>query len=189
MALTDKQQRFVEEYLIDLNATQAAIRAGYSEATAEQQASRLLSNVKVAEAIAEAQSQRSQRTQITQDRVLQELARIGFSDLRKCLTPTGHLLDPHDWDDDTAASISSIEVVTNMKSEKDADGKTPIEHTHKIKVWDKNSALEKLAKHLGMFVERKEITGKDGGPIEFAETAPSEKLKALLDGIAPAEAE
>lgn len=179
MALTDKQQRFVEEYLIDLNATQAAIRAGYSEDTAKEIGYENLTKPHIADAIAEAQSLRSQRTQITQDRVLQELARIGFSDLRKCLTPTGHLLAPHDWDDDTAASISSIEVVTNMKSEKDDDGRTPIEHTHKIKVWDKNSALEKIAKHLGMFVERHEHTGKDGGPIETKDVSARDKAKAV----------
>ena len=73
MALTAKQQRFCEEYLIDLNATQAAIRAGYSEKTAEQQGSRLLSNAKVAAAIAEAQSDRSERTEITQDYVLESI--------------------------------------------------------------------------------------------------------------------
>lgn len=186
MALTDKQQRFVEEYLVDLNATQAAIRSGYSEKTAEQQASRLLSNVKIADAVAEAKCKRSERTEITQDRVLKELARIGFSDLRNCLTPSGHLVDPQDWDDDTAAAISSLEVVTNRTSEKDEDGRTPIEHTHKIKVWDKNSALEKIAKHLGMFVERKEISGPDGGPIEVSETPASARLNAMLDKIAPA---
>ncbi len=70
MALTAKQERFVAEYLIDLNATQAAIRAGYSEKTAEQQGSRLLSNAKVAAAIAEAQTKRSERTEVTQDYVL-----------------------------------------------------------------------------------------------------------------------
>jgi phage terminase small subunit len=87
--LTARQQRFVEEYLIDLNATQAAIRAGYSEKTAQVQSSRLLSNVMVAAAIAEAQSARSERTEITQDMVVRELAKIGFSDLRKVLTKDG----------------------------------------------------------------------------------------------------
>ena len=70
MTLTPKQQRFVEEYLIDLNATQAAIRAGYSVKTAEQQGNRLLGNAKVAAYIALAQANRSERTEITQDYVL-----------------------------------------------------------------------------------------------------------------------
>ena len=67
MTITPKQQRFADEYLIDLNATQAAIRAGYSERSAEQQGNRLLGNDKVAAYIAEAQADRSERTDITQD--------------------------------------------------------------------------------------------------------------------------
>lgn len=73
MALTDKQQRFVDEYLIDLNATQAAIRAGYSQKTAQEQASRLLSNVMVSKAIEEAKKARESRTEVTQDWVVHEM--------------------------------------------------------------------------------------------------------------------
>ncbi|WP_104500331.1 terminase small subunit [Acinetobacter indicus] len=71
--LTDKQQRFVEEYLIDLNATQAAIRAGYSEKTAQEQSSRLLSNVMVQEAVQKAKNKLSERTELTVDMVVQGL--------------------------------------------------------------------------------------------------------------------
>ncbi len=71
--LTDKQQRFVKEYLVDLNATQAAIRAGYSKKTADQQASRLLTNVKVAEAVAKGAALIAERTELTQDRVVRGL--------------------------------------------------------------------------------------------------------------------
>ena len=171
-ALTNKQQRFVEEYLIDLNATQAAIRAGYSEKTAEQQGFQLLKKTSVSKAVTEAQKRRSDRTEVTADMVVKELARIGFSDLRNMLTPNGSLLDPQDWDDDTAAAISSIEVVTNTgEGGKDEDGRKIVEHTHKIKVWDKNSALEKLAKHLGMFVEKHEHTGPNGGPVQVMDTS------------------
>lgn len=73
MALTDKQQAFVNEYLIDLNATQAAIRAGYSPKTAQEQSSRLLSNVMVAKAIEEAKKAREARTEVTQDWVIHEM--------------------------------------------------------------------------------------------------------------------
>lgn len=73
MALTDKQQAFVNEYLIDLNATQAAIRAGYSPKTAQEQSSRLLSNVMVAKAIEEAKKAREERTEVTQDWVIHEM--------------------------------------------------------------------------------------------------------------------
>ncbi len=71
--LTPKQARFVEEYLIDLNATQAAIRAGYSKKTAKQQGQRLLTNVDVQAAVTEAKETRSERTEITQDEVIQGL--------------------------------------------------------------------------------------------------------------------
>lgn len=151
MALTARQERFVAEYLIDLVATQAAIRAGYSKKTAEQQGNRLLGNAKVAAAIAEAQSKRSERTEITQDRVLQELAKIGFSDMRKLARwgekPEGVNEDgTADWpvelissakiDDDTAAAVSEIALT--------AQG-------IRIKLHDKLSALDKIGKHLGMF--------------------------------------
>lgn len=150
MALTAKQERFVAEYLIDLNATQSAIRAGYSEKTAEQQGSRLLSNVKIAAAVSEAQAKRAIRTEVTQDMVVAELAKVGFSDLRKVLTEAGNLMDPHGWDDKTAGAIASIEVVTRSAGT-NGDGEREIEHLAKIKTWDKLGALEKLGKHLGMF--------------------------------------
>lgn len=76
--LTPKQNRFVAEYLIDLNATQAATRAGYSARTANEQGARLLANVSVKEALDEERKKRERRTEITADRVLQELADIGF---------------------------------------------------------------------------------------------------------------
>ena len=79
--LTPKQARFVEEYLIDLNATQAARRAGYSARTANEQGCRLLANVSVADAIAAAQNRRAQRTEVSADRVVAELAKIGFANM------------------------------------------------------------------------------------------------------------
>ena len=160
MALTDKQQRFVEEYLTDLNATQAAIRGGYSEKTARQVASENLSKPDIADAIAQAKAERSERTKVTQDRVLEELARLSFSDLRNVMTDKGSLLDPQDWDDATAASIASIEVVTSSGDHgEDENGRKIVERTHKIKTWDKNVALEKLAKHLGMYEADKSDVG------------------------------
>ncbi|GAA4475545.1 terminase small subunit [Gluconacetobacter asukensis] len=146
-SLTGKQARFVDEYLVDLNATRAAIRAGYSEKTAQEQSSRLLSNVMVQDALSKAQKARSARTQITQDRVVQEIARLGLSDIRKLFDDAGRLLQPHEWDDDTAAAVASIEVDQRKDPGPDGDRYT----VTKIKAWDKNSALEKLMKHLGLY--------------------------------------
>lgn len=158
--LNEKQKRFAAEYLIDLNATQAAIRAGYSEKTAGAQAHKLLKNAEIAALIAKGQQERAEATQITQERVLQELAKIGFSDLRRTMTDQGALLSPEDWDDDTAGAIASLEVVTVYRGDEDEDGNKVPERVHKIKTWDKLSALDKLARHLGM------LDGNGGGSDE-----------------------
>jgi phage terminase small subunit len=89
--LGPRQARFVEEYLLDANAKQAAIRAGYSPKTAEAQGSRLLSNAKVHRAVAARMAERSKRTEVTADRALLEIARIGFSDLRRVFDEDGRL--------------------------------------------------------------------------------------------------
>lgn len=159
MTLSTKQARFVAEYLIDLNGKQAAIRAGYAPGSAEVTASRLLRQAKVASEIAKAEEDRAKRTGITQDRVLRELARIGFSDLRKAFTPEGGLKRPEDWDDDAAAAISSIEVVTRKI------GEGEVEHVAKVKSWDKVGALTLAARHLGMLKDKTELTGAGGGPL------------------------
>lgn len=80
--LTDKQARFCEEYLIDLNATQAAIRAGYSEKTAREQAAQNLSKLNIQEKIAELKAERSKRTEMTQDSVIQELAAVARAEVK-----------------------------------------------------------------------------------------------------------
>lgn len=153
----EKQKRFAAEYLIDLNATQAAIRAGYSEKTAGQKGFDLLKKVEIQKLIQEGVEKRSERTEITQDQVVRELAKVAFSDLRKVLTASGGLVDTQDWDDDVAGFVSSVEVVKKPSGEFDEDGRPIIDHVHKIRAWDKMAALEKLGKHLGMFVDRSKI--------------------------------
>lgn len=166
MALTLKQARFVDEYLVDLNATQAAIRSGYSENTAEQQGSRLLSNAKVAAAVAERQADRVKRTEITQDRVLQELARIGFADIRDLFewdVESATFIPSRDLTEDQAAAVSEIQAETTSTRERNGTT-TDTTVKLKIKTYDKLGALDKLGKHLGMFVERVEHSGEIGTP-------------------------
>ena len=142
--LTERQKRFVEEYLVDLNATQAAIRAGYSERTAQEQSSRLLSNVMVREAIQEAVAKRSARTEITQDRVLQELAAIGFAratDFVKITNEGFVKLTPTD-----TLNADQVKAVASIK-----EGKFGVE----LRLYDKLTALQMIGRHIGMF------TGKD----------------------------
>lgn len=167
--LTPKQARFVDEYLVDLNATQAAIRAGYSPKTANEQAARLLANVSVQAAIAERMKARQTRTEITQDMVVAELARIAFGNKRALMKwgPDGvKLVDSSTITDEDAAMVSEVsETVT------EAGG------TIKLKTHDKVKALELLGRHLGMFKEKVELTGKDGAPIEHADMTPGEFRK------------
>jgi phage terminase small subunit len=130
--LTPKQAAFVEEHAIDLNATQAAIRAGYSAKTAKEQATRLLSNVHVAAAIAEGRAARSERTGIKAERILAELARVAFFDIRKLLNPDGTMKPLDELDDDTAAAIAGID----LAEIRDGEG-SPIGVLKKIKIADK----------------------------------------------------
>lgn len=176
--LNPKQAAFVEEYLKDLNATQAAIRAGYSARTAEAQGSRLLSHVKVAEAVQAAKDARSKRTEITADRVLQELAKIGFADVRRIFAPGGSLLSPTDMDDDTAAAVQSVEVVERPR--RNADGEVEIEQIKKVRLNDKLGALTQMGRHLGMFTDKTELTGKDGGPVEISDAEASARIAAII---------
>ncbi|WP_336717536.1 terminase small subunit [Asaia bogorensis] len=146
--VNDKQQRFVSEYLVDLNATQAAIRAGYSEKAAGQTAFNLLKKTEIQAAISEAQKARSVRTQVNQDRVIQEIARIGLSDIRAAFSETGSLLPPSEWSDDLAAAVAAMEVERRTEGRGDD---AEVYYVTKLKLWDKNSALEKLCKHLGLY--------------------------------------
>jgi phage terminase small subunit len=180
VALTAKQQRFVDEYLIDLNATQAAIRAGYSARTAADIGRQLLRKTPVAERIQSAQTERAERTHITQDRVLQELARIAFFDPRKLFTTSGTPIDIQDLNDDVAAVLAGLDIVVE-RTEEGRDGYSSV---RKYKLANKLGALEAAMRHLGMMKDRVELTGKDGGPIETADA--SRKLLDLLDRRAAA---
>lgn len=171
MALTAKQRRFVDEYLVDLNATQAAIRAGYSAKRADAIGYENLRKPEIAEAVSAAMKEREQRTEITQDMVLRELAKIGFADIRKIarwgntqmvstINAAGEeameachglaLVGADDIDDDTAAAIAEI-----------SEGREGL----KVKLHDKKGALVDIGRHLGMFKDKVEHSGPNGGPI------------------------
>lgn len=163
--LTPKQQTFVDEYLIDLNATQAAVRAGYSEKTARQVGNENLSKPDIADAIAAAQAERSQRTQVTADRVLLEMARIGYSDAMKhyVVDEDGHLSLAEGAPEGATAAVASIKRKVRTITNKQGETETTVET--EFRLWDKNTALGNMGKHLGMFIERHEVTGADGAPL------------------------
>jgi phage terminase small subunit len=158
MALTPKQERFVAEYLVDLNATQAAVRAGYSAKTAEQQGYQLLQKTSVAEAIAAAQSKHLETVDVSAQRILRELAALGFSDIRGVFDEHGNLKPIHELPDSVAPVIASVEV-TKERTRKDGEVTTE-EFVTKVKAWDKVRALEMLAKHVGLLKDQVQHSGK-----------------------------
>lgn len=147
--LTDRQQRFVEEYMVDLNATQAYIRAGYDVSdndTARANASRLLTNANVSEAIQKRKKELSEQTGITAQRVIEEYAKVAFSDVRNILTIDGGLKDASEWDDNAAGAIASIKSFEVTTSEGERIGTN-----REVKMYDKLRALEAIGKHIGLF--------------------------------------
>jgi phage terminase small subunit len=143
--LTDKQAMFCKEYLIDLNATQAAIRAGYSEATAQVIGSENLSKPIIQAEIQDLIKKRSERTEITSDMVLKELAKIGFSNIAEFTDNSNGIVNINSLEQIKTACISSIECVTRLVGD---DAEITVT---KLKLHDKISALEKIGRHLGMF--------------------------------------
>ncbi len=149
--LTPKQLKFVQEYLIDLNATQAALRAGYSQRTAQRIGSENLSKPLVAEAIAQAQAERAKRTEVKADRVLLELARIAYARITDVVDsgPDGLTLkQSSDVPDDAAAAVAELRETRGRSG-----------RNLRVRMHDKLRAIELLGKHLGLFsgqVEQKE---------------------------------
>lgn len=145
MSLTPKQSRFVAEYLKDCNGTQAAIRAGYSKRTANEQASRLLAKANIRGELDKRLLRISSKIEVTAERVLLERSRLAFFDVRKLLDSTGRPLPINELDDDTAAAIAGIDVA-NVGNELMGIGEVL-----KIKMADKNASLTALEKHLGLY--------------------------------------
>lgn len=172
--LTPKQQRFVEEYLIDLNATQAAIRAGYSEKTAKEIGSENLTKPNIAKAIQEAQNKRTKQTQIDAAYVLRRLVEIDQMDVldimdgNYCLKPIG------EWPKIWRQYISNIENLEEFEGF--GEDRTQTGWLKKIKWPDKTKNLELLGKHVsvGAFKDKIEHTGPNGGPIDLS-------LKVVFD--------
>ena len=141
--MTDKQKRFCEEYLVDLNATQAAIRAGYSAKTAYSIGNELLNKPEIRARVDQMLADRSIRTGVNADRVVRELAKIAFMKGTDVIdTETGNVRD--DATDDDRACIAAVKV-----KQMQGDGMSSIER--EIRLCDKVKALELLGKHLGIF--------------------------------------
>lgn len=173
--LTPRQQCFVDEYLVDLNAAAAARRAGYSEKAARQIGERLLTNADIQSEIQARMLARQQRTEITADRVLSELAKVAFFDPRRLFNADGSPKPIAELDDATAGALAGIEVL----EEYEGSGKDRVfvGYTKKYKVADKNTALTNAMRHLGMLRDKVEVTGKDGAPLQH------QRVPADLSGL------
>lgn len=157
--LNAKQQRFVDEYLVDLNATQAAIRAGYSERTANEQGARLLAHVSVAAAIASAISARSERTKVSADWVLRRLEMEAEADLADLYDDGGNLLPVKQWPLIWRQGlVAGVETVREKGKEGDDES-----FVDKIKISDRVKRIELLGKHVDVqaFKERVEVDFND----------------------------
>lgn len=239
--LTDKQKQFVNEYIVDLNATQAAIRAGYSQRTADRIGPELLGKTCVANAIQEAQQRREKRTEITADRVVKELWNIITADPNE-ITELRRTCCRFCWGKDhkyqrTANELKKARndyelnvIEANNKGKElppfDEGGGIGYNATREpnpdcpecfgegvmspffkdtrnlssgakslyagvkvgqggieVKMHSKDKAMELLGRHLGMFVDRKEISGANGGPIETVDITNPEERRARIDAL------
>ncbi len=182
MALTPKQKIFADEYLIDLNATRAykvAYPSCKKDESARVNGSKLLTNTNVADYIQKRMDERAQRTEITQDRVLQELAKLGFFDIRKLFDDSGKPRDIAGLDNDTAACIAGLEVMDVYDGV--GEDKEFVGYVKKYKLSDKLKALELLGRHLGMFKDKVELSGQVDTTNPYAGLT-TEELKKLIHG-------
>ena len=176
-ALTARQEAFVREYLSDpnMNATQAAIRAGYKEKAAGVTACQNLKHPKIKEAIAKEMELRQERTRVTQDKVVKELAKLAFSNMKSFVSWGPNkvtILNSEDLTDDDAACVMEVsETTTNTGG------------TVRFKLYNKKDALELLGRHLGMFSDTIKHTGDGGGPIAHRFDFDDKSIKIAFDNL------
>ena len=162
--LSERHKRFAEEYLIDLNATQAAIRAGYSAASASTLGERALKNVDVRAHIDRALAERSKRTGINQDRVLAELAKVALYNAADVIGLNNAVVLSGADRDDTAA-ISSVKVKVSANGDVERE----------VRLADKLKALELLGKHIGMFPNDNKLQLVGALPVQIIDDVPREQ--------------
>jgi phage terminase small subunit len=149
-AAASRRVAFRDAYMANgHNATQAAIAAGYSPKTAASQGQRLLKDVEISGELAEAAREVGDAAGLEAKRELREAGRLSRSDVRRIFRADGTLKDPHEWDDDTAAAIASIEVIEQFEGT--GEDRKLSGYLKKVRLWDKNAALEKTIKHLGLY--------------------------------------
>lgn len=172
MGLTEKKKRFAQEYVVDLNGTAAAIRAKYPERSARSRASKLLAEPEVQAYVQDLQAEKAKRCEISADKVLSELAKIGFANMADYIQVSGAniFVDLSKMTRDQAAAVSEITVEEYMEGRGEAARE--VKRT-KFKLSDKRAALCDLGKHLGLF---REDSGKEDLP------PPTRVVIEVVDG-------
>lgn len=184
--LTDQQEQFCREYLMPdpksgkpFNGTQAAIRAGYAPKAARQQASRLLSNVNVQAYLSVLQAPSIKKFEVTQERIMEEVARVAFSNLFDFVTVDDNgyaYINLSDITREQAAALAQIEVIELPPHGEEEREVLKV----KIKMWDKLNALEKLMKRHGLLKEQIEVSGK----VELTSTELARRMAFMLRSAA-----
>jgi phage terminase small subunit len=191
MALTDKQELFAKEYIVDLNATQAAIRAGYSPKTAYSIGEENLRKPEIESYIQHLMDDRSKRTEITADMVLKEYAKLGFSDITNYLkvttrermvkydTPDGivfekEMMQSVDLYDTEEVDPIKMHAVAEIKQTKDGIA---------LKLHDKKGALDSIARHLGMFNDNLKLTGGLDNSNQNLTNMDTDERRARIDEL------
>lgn len=158
--LTPKQELFCQKYVESGNASEAYREAYNTERmkpeTVNREAFELLQNPKIAARVEELKARQLKRHDVTIERVVREFARLAFLDIRKAFDDEGRLKDIHELDEDTAAAIAGVEVESLFEGK--GKDREIIGRLHKLKLSDKRAALDSLARYLGMFVDRSEVT-------------------------------
>lgn len=179
--LTPKQVRFVEEYLVDNNATQAAIRAGYAERTANEQGSRLLAKSNVQALVEQKRGALAKKTEVSAERVIAEYCKVAFADMANYV-----MIDQKsgevrlDFGKIPAGGTAAIAEITQEEYMDGAgDDARPVKRT-KFKLYDKLRALDALGKHLGLFIEKQEMTGQLVIRVERVDPPPLADVRKVV---------
>jgi phage terminase small subunit len=159
--MTEKEERFCQEYLIDLNATQAAIRAGYSQKTAAEIGYENLRKPHIVDKVSALKQERSKRTQITADKVLKELAKLGFSNIQD------YINDDHSVKNLKSISRSKSAAISSIKKTSQKIGKDLINESIEFKLYDKKGTLELIGKHIGFFEKDNQQKAEAGHTFNF----------------------
>lgn len=152
ITFAEHKRLFIEAYIANGgNGAQAAITAGYAAHSAKRQAVRLLEMEDVKDALRERRDRLGKKHELTTESVIAELSKIVHADPRRMFADNGTILPVNEWPDDVAGMVASVEVDELF----DGTGKdrTWTGYTKKVKLWDKNSAIDKAMKHLGLFAE------------------------------------